>query len=76
VSCRLPTVIELGIIVSESRGCGGAVSETVMDAVLDTTLPSAFVNAALTVVVPTLNPVTRPDVLIEAMEGLLEVHFT
>jgi hypothetical protein len=76
VSCKFPTVIELGIMVSESRGCGGAVSETVTDAAPDTTLPSVFVNDALMVVVPALNPVTRPDALTEAMEELLEVHLT
>ena len=74
VSCKLPTEMELGMMVSESKGSGAGVIETAMVALFDTTLPSAFVNAAVMVVVPGLNPVTSPDELIEAIEELLEVH--
>jgi hypothetical protein len=36
--------MELGMMVSESRGSGAAVIATTTLAVLDTTLPSEFVN--------------------------------
>jgi hypothetical protein len=75
VSCKLPTVIELGMIVSESRGSGAAVSETATAAVFDTTLPSAFVNTAVIVLVPELKPVRRPDALTVAIDGMLELHW-
>jgi hypothetical protein len=75
VSCKFPTVIELGIIVSESRGSGAAVSETVTVAVFETTLPSAFVNSAVIVVLPALAPATSPDAFTEAIDGALELHW-
>jgi hypothetical protein len=74
VSCKLSTVIELGMIVSESKGSGGEVSETEMLAVLDTTVPSVFVSCAVMVVEPTPTPVASPVELTVAMEGLLELH--
>ena len=74
VSCKFPTVIELGMMVRESRGSGAAVRLTVTLAVLDTTLPSEFVNTAVMVPVPALKPFARPVALIETMDGLLEVH--
>ena len=52
VSCKLPTDTETGIIVSESNGDGGAVSEAVSVAEADTTVLSGFVNSAVMVVVP------------------------
>ena len=75
VSCKFPTVIELGIIVSESRGSGAAVSETATAAVFETTLPSAFVNSAVIVVLPALAPVTSPDAFTVAIDGALELHW-
>ena len=74
VSCKFPTVIELGIMVSESRGSAGAVFETATLAVFDTTLPSGFVNSAVIVLLPTLTPVIRPVELTVAMDGVLELH--
>src|SRR5271167_4469973 len=74
VSCKLPTDTVLGIMVSESRGSGAAVSETVTVPVFDTTLPSAFVNSAVMVLVPALRPVTSPAALTVAIEGMLELH--
>jgi hypothetical protein len=74
VSCRLPTVIELGMMVSESRGSGAVVATTVMLAVLETTLPSLLVNSAVIVLVPVLTPVASPVALTVAIEGALELH--
>jgi hypothetical protein len=74
VSCKFSTVIELGMIVSESRGSGAAVSETATVAVFDTTLPSGFVNNAVMVLVPALKPLTSPDAFTEAIDGMLELH--
>jgi hypothetical protein len=74
VSCKLPTVIELGMIVSESRGSGAGEFETATVAVPDTTLPSAFVNSAVMVALPAFEPATSPEALTEAMDGLLELH--
>src|SRR5438309_1092984 len=72
--CRFPTVIELGIMVSESRGSGAGVIETATVAVFDTTLPSEFVNTAVTVLLPALTPVARPVGLMETMDGTLELQ--
>jgi hypothetical protein len=64
---------------SESRGLGGAVSETVTSAVANNTDLSGLVHIAEIVVVPTLAPETtplpvdRPDVM-NATDGMLEVH--
>jgi hypothetical protein len=74
VSCKFSTVIELGMMVRESRGSGAAVRVTVTVAVLDTMLPSEFVNTAVMVSLPALKPFARPVELIETMDGLLEVH--
>ncbi len=61
-------------MVSESRGSGGEVSETVMVAVLDTTVPSVLVNCAVIVVEPTLTPVANPVALTVATVGMLELQ--
>jgi hypothetical protein len=74
VSCKLPTVITGGMIVSESRGSGAAVRETVTAAVFDTTVPSGFFKSAVTVALPELTPVTCPLELTETIEGLLELQ--
>jgi hypothetical protein len=76
VSKISPTEITLGTTVNESRGSGAVVSETAMVAVEVTTLPSGLVNWAEMVVLPALRPVARPDELIEAMEGALELHWS
>jgi hypothetical protein len=70
----LSTVIELGTTVSESRGSGAVEIVTLTVAVLETTLPPAFVNIAVIVVVPALTPVTSPDALTVATDGTLELH--
>lgn len=79
VSFRFPTLIELGIIVSDSRGSGAGVSVTVTVAVFDTTEPSGFFSNAVIVVVPALTPeatplpVESPEVTL-AMVGMLDDH--
>ena len=75
----MPTVISLGMIESESKGFGGAVSATETVAVADTTVLSVFVHTAEMVVVPTLAPVTTPFPdgrlqVMDATDGMLEVH--
>jgi hypothetical protein len=82
--CKLRTVSEFGIIVSESRGSGAGVEVTVTEAVAVNTLagvePEAgFVHSAVMVVDPTLTPLTTPfpegsPEVIEAYVGMLEVH--
>src|SRR5665213_3216599 len=74
LSCRLPTVIALGMMVSDSRGSAGGVLETAMVALAVTTLLSGFVSSAVTVVMPAALPVARPAPLTTAIEGLLELH--
>lgn len=74
VSCRFPTVTEVGISVSERSGSGAGVVVTVTAAVAETTDPSGFVSSAVIVVLPALTPVTKPAGLIVAMEGALELH--
>jgi hypothetical protein len=89
VSCRLPTVIMLGIMVSESRGSGAGVDVTVTFVVADTTLLSGFVHSAVIVVLPALAPMTSPELdalqvagivtgepllQIVAIDGTLELH--
>lgn len=76
VSCRLPTVMLLGIMVSESSGSGAAVSVTVTVPAAETTLLSEFVYSAVIVVVPKLIPLASPPAVIEAMVGMLELHFS
>lgn len=56
VACRLPTVIALGMMVSERSGDGAGVKVTARDAVAVTTLPSLFVQIAVMVVLPALTP--------------------
>jgi hypothetical protein len=75
VSCKFPTEIELGTIVSESKGSGAGALETATVAVPDTTLPSVFVRTAVILVLPALEPVTSPDAFTEAMDGALELHW-
>jgi hypothetical protein len=71
---KFPTSIELGMIVSESRSCGAAVSEVVRAAVLVTTEPSLFVSSAVIVLVPAARSLARPVALIEPAVGALEFH--
>src|SRR3954451_5435922 len=83
VPCKSLMLIALGMMERESRGLGGAVSETVTFAVADTADFSALVlvQTAEMVVVPTLDPVTsplpvgRPDVM-DATDGMLDVHLS
>ena len=74
VSCKLPTVILPGIMMSESRGSGAAVSVTATVAVADTTLASGFVHSAVIVVEPGFAPVASPEGLMLAIVGILDVH--
>jgi hypothetical protein len=76
VPCKLRTLMLDGIMVSESIGSGAAVAVTVMVAGdADTTVPSGFVQIAVIVVEPALNPVTSPEET-EAIVGMLEFHVT
>ena len=76
VSCKSPTEIEAGIMVSESSGSGAEVRETVIFAVADTTDVSGFVHSAVMVVVPWLTAVARPPVVMVAIWMLEELHVT
>jgi hypothetical protein len=60
VSCKLPTEIVLGIMMSESRGSGAAVSETLTVAVAVSTLLSGLVHWAVIVLEPALTPEAIP----------------
>ncbi len=74
VSFNSPTLIEPGIMVSDSSGSGAAERLTETLAVAETTEPSAFVQIAEIVVVPALTPVASPVALTVAMVGILELH--
>ncbi len=54
--CKLPTVIPLGTMLSESSGSGADEVVTVTVAVAVTTLSSGFVHLAVIVLVPALTP--------------------
>jgi hypothetical protein len=58
------------MMVRESSGSGAGVIETATVAVLETTLPSEFVNTAVTVLLPVASPVA----LTETTDGRLEFH--
>jgi hypothetical protein len=49
VSCKLPTVIVLGIMVSESKGSGAGEDVTLTIADAEAPVPSAFVHTAVIV---------------------------
>ena len=74
VSCRLPTVMLLGMMVSESSGSGAVVAVIVTAAVAETTLPSGLVQMALIVLEPALTPVTSPEAETVATVAILEVE--
>jgi hypothetical protein len=78
VSCKLPTVIELGIMVSESRSPPDAPPpEPVTTRVaLELTGPLNAVALAVIVVVPALTPVATPEALTVATAGTLEAQVT
>jgi hypothetical protein len=80
VSCKLPTVIELGIIVSETRfpvAPPPVVPEPVTVRVaLELVAPLNACPPAVIVVVPALTAVATPEALTVATEGALEVQFT
>lgn len=79
VSCKLPTVIELGIIVSETSTppptapCPVPVTTRVA---LELTGPLNAVALAVMTVVPALTPVATPEELTVATAGTLEVQVT
>ena len=63
VPSKLSSVVEVGKTVIDSRGSAAAVTVTPMDAVAVTTLEgvplvAGFVNSAVTVVEPSLTPIT------------------
>jgi hypothetical protein len=74
VPCKLPTVILVGIIVSESSGSGAAVAVTTTVAVADTTLASGFVHSAVMLLEPAPTPVTTPAALMVATDVMLELQ--
>jgi hypothetical protein len=73
--CKFCRPIELGMIVSESRSCGAAVSEVASVAVFDTTEPSLLLSTAVIVLLPAAKFVASPVELIEPAVGELELHF-
>jgi hypothetical protein len=81
LSRRLPTVIVLGMIWSESSGSGAGVSVTVSCAELVTSELSGFFNSAVIVLVPRLTPVAWPfpearPLETVATDGILEIHWS
>src|SRR5579863_10344818 len=78
VSCRLPTVMELGMMVSETKL--PPVPLVTVDATVtveaEVTGPLKAVALAVIVVVPEANADTNPDELTVATEGVEEVHVT
>jgi hypothetical protein len=80
VSCRSPTVMELGIMERERSDVSLAppaevAPGTVMDAPDETTPPNPFILAVM-VVVPAETAVARPEALTVATAGALELHVT
>jgi hypothetical protein len=73
--CKFCRPIELGMIVSESRSCGAAVSVVANVAVFDITEPSLLVSTAVIVLLPAPKSLASPPALIEPAEGTLEFHF-
>jgi hypothetical protein len=81
VPCRLPSVIEPGTIVIDSRGSAAAEAVTVIVALDVSTVPSGFVSLAVTTVEPGLTPATVPadvagEVVTVAIVGMLELQVT
>jgi hypothetical protein len=80
VSCKLPTVIELGIMVSESRfppaGPEPPPEPVTMRVALELTEPLNAIALAVIVVVPALTAVTMPEALTVATEATLEAQVT
>ena len=74
VSCRLPTVITAGMMVSESSGSGAAVRVTVTVALAETILRSGLVHSAVMALDPALTPATKPELLTVAIVGMLDIH--
>jgi len=74
VAARFPTLIELGIIDSDSRSDGSAVRLVVRVAELETTEPSLFVRTAVIVLAPAPRSLARPVGPTEPIVGALEVH--
>jgi hypothetical protein len=74
VSCKLPTLIELGIMVSDSRGSGAGDEVTSTVAVASATLPSGLVQSAVMVEIPGLTPAASPVELTVATVGMLELQ--
>ncbi len=77
MSCKLPTVIELGMMLTESRfpAFPPAVPVTVSVA-LALVAPLKAVPPAVIVVVPGVTAVATPEALTVATEGALEVQVT
>jgi hypothetical protein len=74
VSCKLPTVIEVGMMASDRKFCGAAVMESAIVEMLDTTVPSGFNNTAVMTAVPVPKFVTSPVALTDATDGILELQ--
>jgi hypothetical protein len=80
VSCKLPTVIVLGIIMSESKFAPDVPPPEALPVTVSVALaPVAPLNAippTVIVVVPTPTAVATPEALMVATEGTLEVQIT
>ena len=71
----MPTVIVLGIMMSDCKGSGAGEEVTFTVADAEDAVPSGFVNIAVIVVWPGLAPVTIPVVApTEATDGAVEIH--
>jgi hypothetical protein len=78
-SSKLFTVIELGMIWSDSSGSGAGVSVTLTVEKFETSEPSGFFSSAVMVLVPRLTPVVRPfpearPLVTVATDGMLEIQ--
>jgi len=78
VSCKLPTVMELGMMVSESRfpPAGPPPKPVTVRIALELVRPLNADPPAVIVVVPALTAVATPEALTVATEGVLEVQVT
>jgi hypothetical protein len=77
VPCKLPTVIELGMIASERRLPALSPAEPVTVRVaLELVAPLNAAPRAVIVVVPSLTAAATPEALMVATEGMLEVQVT
>jgi hypothetical protein len=78
VSCKLPTVIELGIMVSETRSVPPAPppGSVITRVALELTGPLNAIALAVMVAMPVPTAVATPEALTVATSGALEIQVT